>query len=68
LNIDDFEALASFYGAPTKMAKCQANVVPVPASGQLVLEREHMVTGGLAYEQGAYAAYTGTLATTIASR
>ena len=52
-DVDDFEVLGSFYGAPAKLVKCETIDLMVPANAEVVLECELMATEGWGPRRGA---------------
>jgi UbiD family decarboxylase len=58
-DVDDFEVLGSFYGAPAELVKCETIDVLVPANAEIVLECEIMATEGWTHDEAPFGEFTG---------
>jgi 2,5-furandicarboxylate decarboxylase 1 len=58
-DVDDFEVLGSFYGAPAKLVKCKTVDLMVPANAEVVLECELMAIEGWTHDEAPFGEFTG---------
>jgi len=59
LDMDEFEVLGGFRGAPAELIKCETVDLHVPANAEMVLEGEMAPAGWIA-DEGPYGEFTGT--------
>lgn len=58
-DVNDFEVLGSFYGAPAQMVKCETIDVEVPANAEIVLECELMALEGWTHDEAPFGEFSG---------
>lgn len=59
VDVDDFEVLGGYYGAPAQMVKCETVDLLVPANAEIVLEGEIIASEGWVHDEGPYGEFTG---------
>jgi 4-hydroxy-3-polyprenylbenzoate decarboxylase len=58
-DVDDFDVLGPYYGAPARMVSCETVDLCVPANAEIVLEGHIMTSEGWVHDEGPYGEFTG---------